>query len=319
MTVESASLPQERSRAQTTAALAARITWRASKQSYLTLRLLTDGDKTADALRAYAYFRWVDDTLDAGALSKKEACTFLARQKQLLAALKRGRAIGGLAAEEQMLADLLRGAPDIPQGLQSYLDHLLAVMAFDTERRGRLIAQKELDRYSYHLAGGVTEMLHHFVGSSHPAPSDPRCYLAATGAHIAHMLRDTHEDLAAGYINIPSEVLDEHLLEPDDFAAPAYRHWVRDRVEQARANFIAGRAYLARVPSFRCRLAGYSYIARFEGVLDLIERERFILRRAYPEIKGLAATLGMVGSVLASAIRPTNRVIASSAARKELQ
>lgn len=321
MTVESASISRQSSRVETTAALAAHITWTASKQSFLTLRLLADGGKKADALRAYAYFRWVDDTLDAGALNKKEARAFLKRQKQLLAALKRGRMVRGLAPEEQILADLLREAPAVPQGLQSYLDHLLAVMAFDTERRGRYVSQNELDAYSYHLAAGVTEMLHHFVGCTRAAPAaDPRRYLAATGAHIAHMLRDTHDDLAAGYFNIPSEVLDEHLLEPHDFGSPAYRHWVRDRVEQARADFQGGRAYLARVPSFRCRLAGYSYIARFEGVLDLIERDDFVLRDAYPETKTPTATLAMIGSALTSAaMRKANSANPHPVVGKELQ
>ena len=48
----------------TTARLARSITWASSKQSYLTARLLADRDLVDDCLRAYAYFRWVDDMVD---------------------------------------------------------------------------------------------------------------------------------------------------------------------------------------------------------------------------------------------------------------
>ncbi len=42
------------------------ITKAASKQTYYTIRFLVDRARLEDAYRAYAYFRWVDDVLDAG-------------------------------------------------------------------------------------------------------------------------------------------------------------------------------------------------------------------------------------------------------------
>jgi phytoene/squalene synthetase len=48
--------------------LAPSITKAASKQTYYTVRFLVDHERVADAYRAYAYFRWVDDTLDDPAL-----------------------------------------------------------------------------------------------------------------------------------------------------------------------------------------------------------------------------------------------------------
>jgi hypothetical protein len=73
-------------------------------------------------------------------------------------------------------------------------------------------------------------------------------------------------------------------------------------VRLARAYFAAGAGYLDRVPSLRCRLAGYAYIARFAGILDAIEREDYLLRPTYPEVKGLGYGLRMAGVVGASAI-----------------
>ena len=72
--------------------IAGSITKAASKQTYYTIRFLVDRDRIADAYRAYAYFRWVDDTLDgdsalSGAAGEVEAelrNRFLARQKSLL-------------------------------------------------------------------------------------------------------------------------------------------------------------------------------------------------------------------------------------------
>jgi hypothetical protein len=49
----------------------------ASKQTYYTIRFLADRDRVADAYRAYGYFRWVDDTLDAGPGSGPERSAFL--------------------------------------------------------------------------------------------------------------------------------------------------------------------------------------------------------------------------------------------------
>jgi hypothetical protein len=52
--------------------LAPTITKAASQQTYYTIRFLADRDKIADAYRAYAYFRWVDDALDAESSSSHE-------------------------------------------------------------------------------------------------------------------------------------------------------------------------------------------------------------------------------------------------------
>ena len=73
------------------------------------------------------------------------------------------------------------------------------------------------------------------------------------------------------------------------------------RVQLAREYFRAGRAHLARVESLRCRIAGYAYMARFESVLDAIERDGYRLRAAYPECKGLSTGLGMGWSALSQA------------------
>ncbi|MBZ0290770.1 MAG: squalene/phytoene synthase family protein, partial [Anaerolineae bacterium] len=279
--------------------LSAAITKAASKQTYYTIRLLVDRNRTADAYRAYAYFRWLDDTLDNGMAESDERAAFVERQSALMDAICWGEKPRNLSVEEHMLIDLI-GSDDAPDsGLQAYIRHMMAVMAFDADRRGRLISQRELDDYTQNLAVAVTEALHYYIGHDQFSPHDETRYLAVSAAHITHLLRDTYEDIEAGYYNIPYEYLKAHGITPHDVTSRPYRDWVKGRVQLARDYFRIGKDYLARVESGPCRLAGYAYMARFEGVLDAIEREGYQLRRAYGERKTLGGGLRMAGSLIA--------------------
>ncbi len=254
----------------------------------------------ADAYRAYAYFRWVDDTLDASPSSALSATasaarriTFLERQKSLLAKCYRSESIPDPTTEEEMLIELVKHDPDKNSGLQSYLRNMMQVMDFDAKRRGRLISQAELNEYTRWLATAVTEAMHYFIGHDSYSPRDETRYLAVTAAHITHMLRDTYDDVQAGYYNIPREVLDAAHIGPWDIHNQEYRRWVQGRVQLARAYFDAGRDYLFRVAESRCRLTGLAYTARFEWVLSAIEQEDYSLRPDYSERKGVGAGLHM--------------------------
>jgi hypothetical protein len=70
----------------------------------------------------------------------------------------------------------------------------------------------------------------------------------------------------------------------------------------ARRYFKTGQDYLAQVPNLRCRLAGYLYMARFETVLDAIERDGYQLRPAYPGDKTLWAGISMGWVILSKAL-----------------
>jgi phytoene/squalene synthetase len=280
--------------------LAPSITKAASKQTYYTIRLLADRDRAADAYRAYAYFRWVDDTLDTETGSREDRNVFVKRQMSLLENCYRGESARDATIEEQMLIKLVQSDTEKNSGLQHYLRNMMAVMAFDAERRGRLISQSELNDYTRWLAIAVMEAMHYFIGHCCYAPQGEARYLAVTAAHITHMLRDTFDDIQAGYFNIPHEVLDINHITPRAIQSDAYRAWVQSRVQLARTYFKAGREYLKQVENPRCRLAGFVYTARFECVLDLIEWERYLLRAAYPERKGLGTILRAGTSIFPS-------------------
>jgi hypothetical protein len=288
--------------------LASAITKAASKQTYYTIRFLVDRPRTEDAYRAYAYFRWVDDVLDAVAppgfatydAGRLERESFVARQRALLDRCLRGEATPDTNAHEAMLVELVQHGDPVDRGLEAYLRHMMLVMEFDVRRRGRLVSEAELDDYTRWLAIAVTEAMHYFIGNGAAAPHDETRYLAASGAHILHMLRDTCDDLRAGYFNVPREVLEAGSIGPRDVHNDAYRAWVESRVRLARAYVDAGRAYFVRVQSLRHRLAGLAYIARFEWLIEALEREDFTLRPRYRGSTSLATGLRMSWMVVSS-------------------
>lgn len=279
---------------------ASEITKAASKQTYYTIRCLVDRSRVDDAYRAYAYFRWVDDILDADSGSPSERKVFLERQKSLLESCYQDEAPQDINIQEKMLVELVQGDQEKNSGLRDYLRNMMLVMDFDTRRRGRLISQVELHEYTRWLAIAVTEALHYFIGHACFTPHDEGRYLAVSAAHITHMLRDTYVDMQAGYFNIPREVLEANHIGPQDVLSPAYRLWVKSRVELARQGFEAGRDYFSRVQNPRCRLACFAYIARFDWLLDTLEREDFTLRPEYPERKSIRNALRMSWLALSS-------------------
>jgi hypothetical protein len=293
-----------------TTSLASSITKAASKQTYYTIRFLVDRARVDDAYRAYGYFRWVDDVLDADSgsgpvLSEVEASerrAFLERQKSLLESCYRGQAPRDTNIQEKMLVELVQGDRGKNSGLGAYLRNMMLVMDFDARRRGRLVSQVELNEYTRWLAIAVTEALHYFIGHGAFAPRDETRYLAVSAAHIMHMLRDTFDDVQAGYFNIPREVLEANHIGPQDAHSAAYRAWVKSRVALAREYFEAGRSYFARVQNSRCRLACFAYIARFDWLLDTLEREGYCLRPQYDERKRFRTGLRMGWFALSSTI-----------------
>lgn len=300
-----------------TAALARSIIRAGSKQTYVTARLMVDKDLVSDFFRAYAYFRWADDIIDASSQSADERISFIRRQRDLIDRLYRNERPVDLAPEEEIVADLISHDRIENSGLQSFIRNMFAIIEFDAYRRGRLISQQELTWYSACVGKSVTDGLQHFIGNGHPYPDAEQRYLAGTAAHITHLLRDTSVDTADGFINIPREYLEAHGISPTDVDSPALRAWVRDRVEQARHYFREGKCYLDELNVLRCKIAGYWYCARFEGVLDTIERDGYILRAVYNERSKLSTWLKFAWLAVSVTLRHIARRGSSAQQRRE--
>lgn len=276
-----------------TAALARSITKTNSKQTYLTACLLVDKDLVDDCFRAYAYFRWVDDVVDIYSQTRVERISFIQRQIGLIDRLYNNDLPDGLIPEEQILADIISHERRVNGRLQSFIRKFLAIIEFDAYRKGRLIRQSELDWYQDCLGRSVTDGIQYFVGNCCPYPDTPYHYHAATAAHITHMLRDMVQDIEEGYVNIPSDYLEEHNINPGDITSLPFRAWVQARIELAREYFNEGKSYLDELDVLRCKIAGHWYCARFEGVLDAIERDGYRLRRDYSQHRKLTTWIKM--------------------------
>src|SRR6266511_1736293 len=105
--------------------IAPTITKAASQQTYYTIRFLADRERAPDAYRAYAYFRWVDDTLDAESNSARDRNVFLDRQKALLEKCYQRKSVQDATMEEKMLIELVQHDHEKNSGLQSYLRNMM--------------------------------------------------------------------------------------------------------------------------------------------------------------------------------------------------
>jgi phytoene/squalene synthetase len=285
------------------AALAHSITWKGSKQSYLTARLLVDRNLVDDCLRGYAYFRWADDMIDLSLKFTSDRTKFISRQKMLIESFYRGEKPTDLCPEEEMLADLIAHDRGPAGGLRSFIENFMAVIEFDANRAGRQVSRQELATYTNWLATAVMDGIQYFIGNGHAYPSTPERTLAVTGAHLVHMLRDTLEDLPAGFVNIPSEEILAGGICLEDIESESFRRWVRGEAQRARACFQSGKRYIDSLDVLRCKLAGVWYCARFEWYLDAFERDGFRLRKSYPERQGLKVWMEMAGLGMAITVR----------------
>ncbi|UCG26100.1 MAG: squalene/phytoene synthase family protein, partial [Chloroflexota bacterium] len=273
----------------------------------LTGRLMIDRELVDDFYRAYAYFRWADDVIDTASKSDEERIIFIKQQRELIDSLYDNKRPSDLTPEEGLLADLINHDTSEDSGLQSFIRNMFAIIEFDAYRKGWSIGRDELEWYSNCLAKSVTDGIQYFIGNGHSYPDDDSRLMAATGAHIAHLLRDTIQDTADGFVNIPAEYLEMHGIQSEDVDSPPYRAWVRGRVEQARSDIQEGKRYLDELEVLRCKIAGYWYCARFEGVLDAIERDGYHLRADYNERRKLFAWLRMGWLATAITVRHVMR------------
>jgi phytoene/squalene synthetase len=188
-----------------------------------------------------------------------------------------------LTPEEEIVAELINHDKGENSKLQSFIRNMFAIIEFDSYRKGRLINQKELTWYSSCIGNSVLNGFQFFIGNGHPYQETDDRYLVVIAAHISHLLRDMIVDIANGFINIPQEYLEAHGISPENVGSPLFRSWVRDRVKKARQYFSEGKLYLDNLGVLRCKIVGHWYCARFEGILDIIEKDGYNLRKVYNE------------------------------------
>ena len=295
----------------TTSHLARIITRSSSKQSYYTACLLVDKDLIDDCCRAYGYFRWADDFIDLNAFPKKDRVAFIKRQKNIVEQLYQGEIPTDLCPQEEIIVDLIHHDRGENSGLRSFIHNFMAILEFDAQRKGQPVSQQELIWYSNCLGRAVTDGIQYFVCNGHHYPEASNRYLAATAAHITHMLRDLISDLNEGYINIPREYLEEHNLNPKEVENPLMRAWVKAQVQLARQYFCEGKHYLDQLDVLRCKIAGYWYCVRFECVLTAIEKDAYVLLPDYNERRKISTKFKLVKQAITLIVQRISRYIRS--------
>ncbi len=264
-----------------TAKLARQITWNNSKQTYFIGRLMVDRNLVDDFYRAYAYLRWIDDIIDEVAQTDEERTDFIKRQRKLVNSIFEDVTGSDFKPEEMILVNLVRNNIALKKGLESFIKNVFAIIEFDAQRKGQPINKKDLDWYIECLGKAVIDGLQYFIGNNHDYPTTANRHLASTAAHITHLLRDTMEDIANGFINIPKEYLEKHPFNLSDPSRPEFTIFVKERVLLARAYFRDGKKYIDNLSILRCKIVGYLYCTRFEHILKTIERDNYILRPGY--------------------------------------
>lgn len=270
------------------ATLAETITRGSSFQTYVTIKLLVDKPLVLDCFKAYAYFRWLDDEIDIRCKTRKKRLDFIKRQKHIIQKSYLNKPLSDLTAEEKMIVALVSTNRNKKSKLGSFILNFFRIIEFDAYRKNTLISQKELTWYSKTLSIAVTDGIEYFINHRFSYPASTNHYRAGIGAHITHMLRDYHEDIPDGFVNIPKEYLQKHQLSPTDVGSPAFRNWVINQVTLARQYFRDGKTYIAALPVLKGKIAAYWYCARFESVLDVLEKDSYTLRFHYSRQSNLA-------------------------------
>lgn len=261
--------------------LAGSITKNSSLQTFYTIKLLVDKPLVNDAFKAYAYFRWIDDQVDKYLPNCIECKNFIKRQKKIIKNAYSHIEQSNLKPEEKIITELIKSDDKQKSKLNSYITNLFSIIEFDNYRKGRFINQKELIWYSDNLGKAVTDCIQYFIGNNTYYPDLKYRYSAAIAAHIIHMLRDYSEDQKENYLNAPEKYIEKINKYPENNQNIPSKTWIKNRIKLARKNFELGKMYIDQVPVLRYKIATRLYCARFELLMETIEKDNYILRPVY--------------------------------------
>jgi phytoene/squalene synthetase len=266
-------------------ALAGQHTRRSSPFTYRLSQLLLPASRRPFFHALYAYFRAVDNQVDAPWAGADRNFAFLQRQAWLVERLY-DQTTAQLTLEneaEALLALLI--ADDARQGarLKRSLLGMLASIRYDAVRSGGLPLQTELDHYIKLEASSYLRMMLAFCCPSAAVDDLPTPYEGIAGKWI-HLLRDFRIDVARGVINLSRQDAARHGIRPEQLGKEpdALAGWVAEKVVQAQRDFARGKRELQRNPCLRYKLVVGVLCVKYEAYLALICRDRFRLRATYP-------------------------------------
>lgn len=164
----------------------------------------------------YAYCRFTDDLVDDP--EDDPSPTSLARRLSAWRALSLA-AYDGDATGIPLLDAVLRGAAE--RGVdRAYPEALLDGVAMDLSPR-RYRSWAELERYTFGVAGAVGGWMTQLFGLHDPDLLE-RAHALGHGMQLTNIARDVGEDWRRGRLYLPTELLHDRALSPEDLAAMAH-------------------------------------------------------------------------------------------------
>lgn len=239
--------------------------YRASREkNYVLARLLYGtlfGRAWRHAIVGFAWLKCLDDAVDEEPDADRAADT-LRRQRRLMERVYGGDGLSGeaLPIPDRFGVPLFRRDRALGAPLRPILEAILETMAFDVDRRGKVLSDAELDAHVVKLGGSVLRYLAHFVSMDLRLPDEyvepaSRAYLHADS------LIDLAEDLRAGLINIPAEAMERYGIDPRS-PGPEVEAWRRNQVPGITALFEEARSHTRRIDSRAMRLLSSLFLAR---------------------------------------------------------
>lgn len=236
----------------------------------------------------YAYFRWLDDTIDSPNAVNKENQILIAKQKNIFShSYENGLdfKFKNLNIYEQMLVFLITQDKANGSYLRDCIFDMLLGLEFDAQRRFKTSSHQALEKYSQRLGRSYTNVLQIFTMPTQNTYQTNQGVLAGYASHQVHILRDFYEDISLGYYNVSKRDLTEFGWSPNQLAHVNIRPWVYKNVQKACATFDQGLSELKNCANLRFKLLSYALSSRYIYILGKIIQNDFILLNSYAPSK----------------------------------
>jgi len=263
-------------------ATAEQITQKESATLYYLAKLLFNWGTLPIFCLVYAYFRWLDDVLDAPHQSNLTMREIISRQTELLANLYQSRDVSLQNQAEEMLQLAIEYDVAHKNYLQNYIMEMFHALEFDAHRRYQSCSHSLLNEYSKNLGQSYTRVLQAFTHAPNTQfLATDNVYQAGIAAHQAHILRDFYNDIALGYYNISAEDMAKWGWSVNDLAEVDLHEWVQEIVTTAYSSFLTGLQGFSQVKNKRFRFLGYAMSIQYIFILETIQCDDYQLRRCY--------------------------------------
>jgi hypothetical protein len=202
------------------------------------------------ALLAFAYLKLFDNDVDEDRDSTRAGDAF-AVHRALAERSYAGEAPDPTLPFVQRIGahvfqfDRANGSP-----IRRFLSDAIESMAIDIARRGKLLAQAEIDANLHLGGGGTVRGIAWFAAPGLELP-EPLVHCLCDAYMHADSLIDLEHDLAFGLINVPAEAVASGVdpFRPDARLAA----WAREQAQLCEARFRAALARLPEIGSLRLR------------------------------------------------------------------